>query len=181
MVASAPTIPQLHRFHSASNPLLHIRNVSFGSNFRSCFRDSFHRKFISMYPYINVVIQYLRLNQRISPLKNSGLIVLKVYSTCQVSHDLAKVFTSHSPPNPGNRVLPVRSCCIVACLISRFLAMSLSSDVIRASTSLRAAAMARCSGRGGRGIRIVTKAFFVNLYLPAPWRVKCDVMSLFWK
>ena len=36
-------------------------------------------------------------------------------------------FTSHSPWKPGRRVLPVRSCCMAACLRSRFLAMSRSS------------------------------------------------------
>ena len=54
-------------------------------------------------------------------------------------------FTSHSPWKPGRRVWPVRSCCMAACLRSRFLAMSRSSPPSSASTSLNAAAMARCS------------------------------------
>ena len=58
-------------------------------------------------------------------------------------------FTSHSPWKPGRRVWPVRSCCMAACLRSRFLAMSRSSPPSSASTSLNAAAMARCSGTGG--------------------------------
>ena len=61
-------------------------------------------------------------------------------------------FTSHSPWKPGRRVWPVRSCCIAACLRSRFLAMSWSSAPSSASTSLNAVAMARCSG-GGIGER----------------------------
>ena len=59
---------------------------------------------------------------------------------------LSSRFTSHSPWKPGRRVWPVRSCCMAACLRSRFLAMSRSSPPSSASTSLNAVAMARCSG-----------------------------------
>ena len=54
------------------------------------------------------------------------------------SASLPTTFTSHSPSNPGSRVLPVRSCCMAACLRSRFLAISRSRPSSRASTSLKA-------------------------------------------
>ena len=66
-------------------------------------------------------------------------------------------------PNPSNRCLPVRSCCIAACLRSRFLAMSLSSEVISASASDSTSAIASCSGSGGRIQGILANAFFVSL------------------
>ena len=52
---------------------------------------------------------------------------------------------THSFVNPGRRVLPVRSCCMAACLMARFLAISASSDSSNLSTSDNAPAMARCS------------------------------------
>ena len=41
---------------------------------------------------------------------------------------VSKCFTTHSLLNPGRRFLPVSSSCMAACLMSRFLAMSRSSD-----------------------------------------------------
>ena len=65
---------------------------------------------------------------------------------------LPSVFISHSPVNPGRRVLPVRICCIGACLRSRFLAINASSETISSSASLNAPAMARCSSQEGLGL-----------------------------
>lgn len=47
-------------------------------------------------------------------------------------------FISHSPSKPGRRSFPLRSCCMVPCLIRRFLAMSFSRDSIQASASPKA-------------------------------------------
>ena len=64
-----------------------------------------------------------------------------------VAVGLCQVLRHH----PGNRVWPVRSCCMVACLRSRFLAISWSSLASKASTSDSAEAIARCSERDGVG------------------------------
>ena len=56
------------------------------------------------------------------------------------------VVVSHAPLNPGRRLLPVRSCCMAACLMARFLAISASNAASNPSTSDNASAMARCSG-----------------------------------
>ena len=61
-------------------------------------------------------------------------------------------FSTHAPLNPGSRVLPVRSSCMAAFFISRFLAMSAPRLSSRASTSESAAAMAFCSENGGQAI-----------------------------
>ena len=59
-------------------------------------------------------------------------------------------FVSHSPLKPGRRVLPVRSCCMAACLMARFLAISASNAPSNPSTSDNASAMARCSAEAGK-------------------------------
>lgn len=61
-------------------------------------------------------------------------------------------FDCHSPENPGRRFLPVRSCCMRACL-RRVLAAIIWSRVSRARSQVaRMSAILRCSGRGGSGM-----------------------------
>lgn len=74
----------------------------------------------------------------------------------------------HFPLSPGRRVLPVRSCCIAACLMARFLTISRSSDAISPSTSDNAAAMARCSSTGGAGMSKLRIFCSVNRVMAFP-------------
>ena len=91
------------------------------------------------------------VHQRTSPSQNFASAVLGV-PPLRISARSPSAFTSHSPWNPGRRVWPVTSCCMVACLRSRFLAINRSSAPISASTSLNAVAIALCSRRVGSGI-----------------------------
>src|SRR4051794_17474737 len=54
--------------------------------------------------------------------------------------------------NPGNRRLPVRSCCMAACLMRHFLEMRLLNEDTRESRSESTSTMAYCSLIDGSGM-----------------------------
>ena len=85
---------------------------------------------------------------------SSDIALASSFPVVIFSHNSPNRLTSHSPLNPAKRFLPVKSCCMVACLMPCFLAMSLSNSPINASMSDRAVAMAVCSFSWGIGMLI---------------------------
>src|SRR5947209_4605682 len=115
MLAAIFTSPIVARLHNSKEPIGNrLAELYFNPT-----SEMYFCVLVKYFPLVLVIS--VGVHHLISPCQNLATVVLGV-PPLTISASSPTFLTPHSSLNPGNRILPVRSCCIVASLISRFLA-----------------------------------------------------------